>query len=113
MIVATITYPYQTPSAATDVALRIGNPKAAAFDISAACAGFCYGVGLANDLIRGGTAEYVLVIGVEKLTDFIDLDDRSIGFLFADGAGAVILVRRVQEASVLQSGVRMRLRVRP
>jgi 3-oxoacyl-[acyl-carrier-protein] synthase-3 len=91
VILATITYPYQTPSAATDVALRIGNPKAAAFDISAACAGFCYGVGLANDLIRGGTAEYVLVIGVEKLTDFIDLDDRSIGFLFADGAGAVII----------------------
>lgn len=91
VIVATITYPYQTPSAATDVALRIGNPKAAAFDISAACAGFCYGVGLANDLIRGGTADYVLLIGVEKLTDFIDLDDRSIGFLFADGAGAVVI----------------------
>ena len=91
VIVATITYPYQTPSAATDVALRIGNPKAAAFDISAACAGFCYGVGLANDLVRGGTADYVLLIGVEKLTDFIDLDDRSIGFLFADGAGAVII----------------------
>ncbi len=91
VIVATITYPYQTPSAATDVALRIGNPKAAAFDISAACAGFCYGVGLANDLVRGGSADYVLLIGVEKLTDFIDLDDRSVGFLFADGAGAVII----------------------
>lgn len=91
VIVATISYPYQTPSAATDVALRIGNPKAAAFDISAACAGFCYGVGLANDIIKGGTADYVLLIGVEKLTDFIDLDDRSIGFLFADGAGAVII----------------------
>jgi len=91
VIVASITYPYQTPSAATDVALRIGNPKAAAFDISAACAGFCYGVGLANDLIRGGTAENVLLIGVEKLTDFIDLNDRSIGFIFADGAGAVII----------------------
>jgi 3-oxoacyl-[acyl-carrier-protein] synthase-3 len=91
VIVATITYPFQTPSAATDVALRIGNPKAVAFDISAACAGFCYGVGLANDLVRGGSAEYVLLIGVEKLTDFIDLDDRSIGFLFADGAGAVII----------------------
>lgn len=91
VIVATISYPYQTPSAATDVALRIGNPKAAAFDISAACAGFCYGVGLANDIIKGGTADYVLLIGVEKLTDFIDLNDRSIGFLFADGAGAVII----------------------
>lgn len=91
VIVASITYPFQTPSAATDVALRIGNPKAAAFDISAACAGFCYGIGIANDLIRGGTAENILLIGVEKLTDFIDLDDRSIGFIFADGAGAVII----------------------
>jgi 3-oxoacyl-[acyl-carrier-protein] synthase-3 len=91
VIVATISYPYQTPSAATDVALRIGNPSAAAFDISAACAGFCYGVGLANDLICAGSAEYVLVIGVEKLTDFVDINDRSVGFLFADGAGAVII----------------------
>lgn len=91
IIVSTVTYPYQTPSAATEVAERIGNPKAAAFDISAACAGFCYGVGMANDMVRGGTAEYVLLIGVEKLTDFIDLNDRSVGFLFADGAGAVVI----------------------
>ncbi|HUW78118.1 MAG TPA: beta-ketoacyl-ACP synthase III [Candidatus Nanopelagicaceae bacterium] len=91
VIVATISYPYQTPSAATDVALRIGCATAAAFDISAACAGFCYGVGLANDLISAGSAEYVLVIGVEKLTDFVDINDRSVGFLFADGAGAVVI----------------------
>ena len=45
-------------------------------DISAACAGFCYGVSLANDMVRGGSAEYVLVVGVEKLSDFTDLNDR-------------------------------------
>ncbi len=91
VIVATVTYPYQTPSAATDLIGRLGNPKAAAFDISAACAGFCYGVGMASDFVRGGSADYVLLVGVEKLTDFIDLDDRAGGFLFADGAGAVVI----------------------
>ncbi len=91
VIVATVTYPYQTPSAATELIRRLGNPKAAAFDISAACAGFCYGVGMASDFVRGGSADYVLLVGVEKLTDFIDLDDRAGGFLFADGAGAVVI----------------------
>lgn len=91
VIVATVTYPYQTPSAATELLGRLGNPKAATFDISAACAGFCYGVGMASDFVRGGSADYVLLVGVEKLTDFIDLDDRAGGFLFADGAGAVVI----------------------
>ncbi|MEI7549756.1 MAG: beta-ketoacyl-ACP synthase III [Actinomycetes bacterium] len=91
VIVATVTYPFQTPSAATELIGRLGNPKAAAFDISAACAGFCYGVGMASDFVRGGSADYVLLVGVEKLTDFIDLDDRAGGFLFADGAGAVVI----------------------
>ncbi|MCX6420473.1 MAG: 3-oxoacyl-ACP synthase, partial [Actinobacteria bacterium] len=59
VIVATITYPFQTPSAATELIALLGNPKAAAFDISAACAGFCYGVGMASDLIRSGSANYV------------------------------------------------------
>jgi 3-oxoacyl-[acyl-carrier-protein] synthase III len=91
VIAATVTYPFQTPSAATDIALRIGNPKAAAFDISAACAGFCYGVGMANDMVRSGSSEYVLVIGVEKLSDFIDREDRGTAFIFGDGAGAVVI----------------------
>ncbi len=91
VIMATITYPFQTPSAATELIARLGNPKAAAFDISAACAGFCYGVGLAADSIRSGSANYVLVVGVEKLTDFIDPEDRGTAFIFADGAGAVVI----------------------
>ena len=89
VIFATITYPYQAPSAATELIVRLGNPKAAAFDISAACAGFCYGVALANDLVRNKTANYVLVIGGEKLSDFTNPDDRATAFIFADGAGAV------------------------
>lgn len=91
VIVATVTYPFQTPSAATDVTLRLGNPKAAAFDISAACAGFCYGVGVASDMVRTHSAEYVLLIGVEKLSDFTDPKDRGTAFIFADGAGAVVI----------------------
>ena len=91
VICATITYPFQTPSAATDIALQLGAPKVPAFDISAACAGFCYGVGIASDLVRAGTAEYVLLVGVEKLSDFTDPTDRGTAFIFADGAGAVII----------------------
>lgn len=91
VICATVTYPFQTPSAATDIALQLGAPKVPAFDISAACAGFCYGVGLASDMVRGGSAEYVLLVGVEKLSDFTDPTDRGTAFIFADGAGAVII----------------------
>ena len=69
VIVSTVTHLLQTPSSAADVAHRLGAASAAAFDVSAACAGFCYGVGLANDMVRGGSASYVLVIGVEKLSD--------------------------------------------
>lgn len=91
VILASITFPYQAPSAATAVIERMGNPKAAAFDISAACAGFCYGVGMAHDLVKGGTSNNVLVIGVEKMSDFMDLNDRATAFIFADGAGAVVI----------------------
>jgi 3-oxoacyl-(acyl-carrier-protein) synthase III len=91
VICATVTYPFQTPSAATDIALQLGAPKVPAFDISAACAGFCYGVGIASDLVRAGTAEYVLLVGVEKLSDFTDPTDRGTAFIFADGAGAVVI----------------------
>ena len=91
VLVATVTHPYQTPSAASDVAYRIGAVNAAATDISSACAGFCYGLAMAQDMIRCGSAEYVLLVGVEKLTDWIDLDDRSTAFIFADGAGAVVV----------------------
>ncbi len=91
VIVATITYPVQAPSAATDLVRVLGNPKIAAFDISAACAGFCYGVAMASDLVRAGTSKNVLVVGVEKLSDFLDPTDRGTAFIFGDGAGAVIV----------------------
>ncbi len=73
------------------MATRLGAAQAGAFDVSAACAGFTYGVAMANDMIRGGSAEYVVVIGSEKLTDFVDPTDRSTAFIFGDGAGAVVI----------------------
>ncbi len=91
VLIATVTHPYPTPSAAADVAYRLGAVNAGATDISSACAGFCYGLAMAQDMIRCGSAEYVLLVGVEKLTDWIDLDDRSTAFIFADGAGAVVV----------------------
>ena len=91
VILSTISYPFQAPSAATELINELGNPKAAAFDLSAACAGFCYGVGLASDLVRSGTSRNILVIGVEKLSDYTDPNDRATAFIFADGAGAVII----------------------
>jgi 3-oxoacyl-[acyl-carrier-protein] synthase-3 len=91
VLVATVSHLYQTPSAAALLAHNLGATPAAAMDISAACAGFCYGVSLANDMVRGGSAEYVLVVGVERLSDLTDIHDRSTAFLFGDGAGAVVI----------------------
>jgi 3-oxoacyl-[acyl-carrier-protein] synthase-3 len=90
VIVATVTHPYQTPAAAPILADRLGI-RGAAFDIGAACAGYCHGVSLANDMIRGGSAQHVLVAGVEKLSDFTDPHDRGTAFIFGDGAGAAII----------------------
>ena len=91
VIFSTITHPYQTPSAAALLAEFVGANPAPAFDISAACAGYCYGIAQADALVRSGTAKYVLVVGGEKLTDYIDPTDRSISFLLGDGAGAAIV----------------------
>lgn len=91
VLVSTVTHFAQTPSAAAIIADRVGANPAAAWDISAACAGYTYGVAQADALVRSGAAEYVLVIGAEKMSDFIDPTDRSISFLLGDGAGAVVV----------------------
>ncbi len=91
VIVATVSHLMQTPAVATAIAHELGLNRPAAFDISAACAGFCHGVALANDMVRGGSAKYVLVIGVERLSDITDMTDRGTAFIFADGAGAVVV----------------------
>ncbi len=91
VIVATVSHLLQTPAVATAVAEELGATPAAAFDISAACAGFCYGLALASDMVRCGTAGKVLVIGVEKLSEITDPADRGTAFIFADGAGAAVV----------------------
>lgn len=91
VIVATISNTVQTPSMASLLADRVGATPAAAYDVSAACAGFPYGIAQADALIRGGVAQYVLVVGAEKLSDFAKPSDRSISFLLGDGAGAAIV----------------------
>lgn len=91
VIFSTITHPHQTPSAAALLADRVGANPAPAYDVSAACAGYCYGIAQADALVRSGVAKYVLVVGGEKLSDFIDPTDRTISFLLGDGAGAAIV----------------------
>jgi 3-oxoacyl-[acyl-carrier-protein] synthase-3 len=91
IVVATVSHMFQTPAVATAIAYELGANQPAAFDISAACAGFCHGVALASDMVRGGSAKHVLVIGVERLSDLTDPTDRGTAFIFSDGAGAVVV----------------------
>lgn len=91
VILATISFPYQTPSGASLLSELVGAQGAAAYDISAACAGYCYGIAQADALVRSGLCKYVLVVGAEKLSDFISPTDRTISFLLGDGAGAAIV----------------------
>jgi len=90
VIVATVSHLLQMPSAAALIAGELGT-TGAAFDISAACAGFCHGLGVASDLVRVGTANHVLVIGVERLSDITSPTDRGTAFIFSDGAGAAVV----------------------
>jgi 3-oxoacyl-[acyl-carrier-protein] synthase-3 len=91
VIVSTVSYFQQTPALAPALAAELGIPNAVAYDISAACAGFCYGLAQAEALVRAGQAQHVLVIGAETLSKLTDPTDRSTAFLFGDGAGAVIV----------------------
>jgi 3-oxoacyl-[acyl-carrier-protein] synthase-3 len=100
VIVATCTMPNGIPNAAAQTAERIGIPAPGAFDLNAACAGFSYGIGTAADLVRSGSSRHVLVIGAEKLSDWMDWTDRSTAIIFADGAGAAVVGPAADEASV-------------
>ena len=91
VILATISFPYQTPSGASLLSELVGAHSAAAYDISAACAGYCYGIAQADAMIRSGLARYVLVVGGERLSDFLSPTDRTISFLLGDGAGAAVV----------------------
>ena len=91
VIVATCSPQVPLPNVAAVVAYRLGIAAPAADDLNAACAGFCYALATASDSIRAGSARHALVIGAEKMTDWLDWNDRSTCIIFADGAGAAVL----------------------
>ncbi|MBB5785171.1 beta-ketoacyl-ACP synthase III [Nonomuraea jabiensis] len=91
VIVATCTLETQIPNASAVVAHRLGIKAPGAFDVNAACAGFCYALATASAAVRGGAARHVLVIGAEKLSQWVDWTDRSTAVIFADGAGAAVV----------------------
>ncbi|GAA4680052.1 beta-ketoacyl-ACP synthase 3 [Gordonia humi] len=91
VILATSSWPYNVPHGAPLVADDIGLNGVSAFDVSAGCGGFGYALGVAADAIRAGSATYVVVIGVETMSVGLDVTDRSTGFIFGDGAGAVVV----------------------
>jgi 3-oxoacyl-[acyl-carrier-protein] synthase-3 len=91
IIIATITPDTPTPATACWVQKKIGAPQAAAFDISAACSGFVYGLTIARAFIESGIYKKILLLGAEKLTAFIDWKDRGSCVLFGDGAGAAVI----------------------
>jgi 3-oxoacyl-[acyl-carrier-protein] synthase-3 len=91
VLVATVTRLAQFPALAVELAAELGCGPAAAWDVSAACAGFGYALAQADALVRAGTARHVLVVAGDRLTDLTDFHDRATAFLFADGAGAVVV----------------------
>ncbi|AYA20861.1 ketoacyl-ACP synthase III [Streptomyces alfalfae] len=91
VLVATCTAVDRMPSTAARVAHQLGVPTAAVFDLNAACAGFTYALATADLAIRGGGSQTALVIGADKMSDFLDWTDRTSCVIFGDGAGAAVV----------------------
>jgi 3-oxoacyl-[acyl-carrier-protein] synthase-3 len=106
IVLSTATPDKLLPSTAVDVQAELGATRAAAFDISAACTGWLYGMTVAEGLMSSGAAETILVIGAEKMSSIVDWKDRSTCVLFGDGAGAVVLKRSKGGKGILGSFLR-------
>ncbi len=91
VLLASCTAARPIPGLAPQVAEVIGADRAGTVDVNGGCAGFCYALALAADTVRAGSAETVLVVASERLTDWVDADDRSMVVLFGDGAGAAVV----------------------
>lgn len=91
VIVATVTNPQSTPGIAPQVAADLGVAGVPAFDVNAACAGFCHALETARALIAAGAHRRIVVVGADRLLDITDPDDRGTAILFGDGAGAVVV----------------------
>ncbi|MEE8546572.1 MAG: beta-ketoacyl-ACP synthase III [bacterium] len=103
IIVATITPDHFFPSTAALVQRNIGATKAAAFDLEAACTGFIYGLSVADQFIKTGMYETILVVGAEVLSRYIDWEDRTTAVLFGDGAGAAVLVPGQDSSQIIST----------
>lgn len=91
IIVATVTQDQNFPSVACQIQERLGASNGGAMDISAACSGFIYATTIAKQFIESSSYDYVLVVGVEKLSKIVDWDDRNTAVLFGDGASAAVI----------------------
>lgn len=100
IIVCTVTPDMMYPSTAAIVQKNIGAYRAAAFDLSAGCTGFIYGVTIASQFIKGGFYKNILVVGCDILSRVTDYKDRNTCVLFGDGAGAVVISRTEKEGIV-------------
>ena len=106
IIVATITPDTLTPATACYIQQNLGATKAVAFDISAACSGFLYAMKIAKRLISAGAFQNALIIGAEKLSSFVNYEDRNTCVLFGDGAGAAVLrASQDGEGSILATDI--------
>jgi 3-oxoacyl-[acyl-carrier-protein] synthase-3 len=103
IIVATVTPDYAFPATACLLQNALGAEKAAAFDLSAGCSGFVYGLSMAADLLAAGTYDRALVVGAETLSRITDWTDRNTCVLFGDGAGAVVLQTDGAPGGILSS----------
>lgn len=105
IIVATVTPDRLFPSTACSLQEKLGASNAAAFDLSAACSGFIYGLTLAKGLIATSVADVVLVVGVETLSKLVDWTDRNTCVLFGDGAGAAVVAPGDSEKGILATSM--------
>jgi 3-oxoacyl-[acyl-carrier-protein] synthase-3 len=101
IIVATVTPDYLFPATACLVQKRIGASKAYAFDLSAACSGFLFGLTTGGNFIESGRAKKVLVIGADKMSSIIDYTDRTTCILFGDAGAAVVLEATDEETGII------------
>lgn len=106
IVLSTATPDRLLPATAVDVQAALGATRAAAFDLSAACSGWLYGLSVGEGLISAGSAETVLVVGAEKMSSIVDWTDRSTCVLFGDGAGATVLQRATNGRGILSSFMR-------
>src|SRR5688572_29519449 len=97
IVVGTVTGDVPMPACAAFLQRKLGVTQIPAFDISAACAGFLYGLSIGDQFIRGGTCKRVLVVGVELLSRVLNWQDRVTCVLFGDGAGAAVLAPAEQD----------------